>query len=161
MDFLFSPHALIFQILSSTPCGNNLVENPPRLDVIANPHPSTLTPPPSIHRAKSIKRCLSELVEEDFSGCTDLNPIRHLWVNWMPTESRDLSPLCSSCGYKEENPRSHCTLSFFFFSLSFICKDTKDEVTKLEWLIHWEFMSYGNCFHFSNCFKFVLFVSHK
>lgn len=153
MDFLFSPHTPIFRILSSTPCGNNLVENPPRLDVIAQPlHTHTL--PPSIHKAKSIKRCLSELVEEDFSGCTDLNPIRHLWVNWMPTESRDLSPLCSSCGYKEENPCSHCTLSFFSL---FFCKHTKDEVTKLEWLIHWEFMFYGNCFHFSNCFKFVCF----
>lgn len=58
----------------------------------------------------------------------------------MPAEIRDLSPLCSTCGYKEANPCSHCTLSLQIFLYFSVFKLAKDEVTMLQWMMHWEFM---------------------
>lgn len=112
--FPLSWHTLIAEMPPSTPCGNNLAENPPGLHVIVSHHstPPQLSSATLIHKAR---RYLSERVDQDFSGCADLGPIRHLRLNRMPAEIRDLSPLCSTCGYKEANPCGHCTLSFQFF----------------------------------------------
>lgn len=132
----------------STPCGNNLAKNHfwSPCDRIPRPHPTSAT---LIHKAK---RYLSECDDEDSSGCADLGPIRPLWLNQMPAEIGDLSPLCSTCGYKEANPCSHCTLSFQFFLFFSVFKRAKDEVTMLQWMIHWEFM-------FWKLFPFACFLS--
>lgn len=145
----------------STPCGNNLAENPPGLHVIVSHHST----PPQLSSATLIHKARRYLSDQDFSGCADLGPIRHLRLNRMPAEIRDLSPLCSTCGYKEANPCGHCTLSFqfFFFFLSFF-KLAKDEVTMLQWVIHLEFMFSGSYFHLRayllvGCL-YVRFMSH-
>lgn len=115
------------------------------------PHASTLHPQSQIHKEVSLWACWGRFLWLHWPQ-PHQTPLGELNADWEPGLIASLQLLWL------QRRKSLQPLYFIFFFSLFFCKHTKDEVTKLEWLIHWEFMFCGNCFHFSNRFKFVSFV---
>lgn len=163
--FPLSWHTLIAEMPPSTPCGNNLAENPPGLHVIVPHHPTPSHPtsaqPPSSTKPGGI--CLSVLTKTSLAALTSAPSDTSGWTECR-LRSGTYRLFAALVATKKPIPVAIVLYLFNFFSFLSFLKLAKDEVTMLQWVIHLEFMFSGSYFHLRayllvGCL-YVRFMSH-